>query len=108
MSTGSWLGARWQGRGLGTEMRAAVLELAFEGLGAETARSGALAGNEASLAVSRKLGYVVEGTRTVAPRGEDVEETMLRRDRAGWRSPVPVEISGLGAVRPVLGAKLSA
>jgi RimJ/RimL family protein N-acetyltransferase len=69
VSTGSWLGREWQGRGLGTEMRQAVLQLAFEELGAEAARSGAMAGNEASLAVSRKLGYVETGTSTVSPRG---------------------------------------
>jgi len=33
VETGSWLGLEWQGRGIGTEMRAAVLALAFEGLG---------------------------------------------------------------------------
>ena len=34
--TGSWLGTAHQGRGLGTEMRAAVLHLAFAGLGVNT------------------------------------------------------------------------
>lgn len=33
VQTGSWLGAAAQGRGLGTEMRVAVLELAFGALG---------------------------------------------------------------------------
>src|SRR4051812_42703472 len=33
VGTGSWLGRRYQGQGIGTEMRAAVLHLAFEGLG---------------------------------------------------------------------------
>jgi RimJ/RimL family protein N-acetyltransferase len=32
--TGSWLGRRYQGQGIGTQMRAAVLHLAFDGLGA--------------------------------------------------------------------------
>jgi RimJ/RimL family protein N-acetyltransferase len=31
--TGSWLGQRYQGQGLGTEMRSAVLHLGFAGLG---------------------------------------------------------------------------
>ena len=31
VSTGSWLGRHHQGRGIGTQMRAAVLHLAFEG-----------------------------------------------------------------------------
>ena len=56
-STGSWLGRAAQGRGIGTEMRAAVLELAFRGLGAAAATSGWLEGNAASGRVSEKLGY---------------------------------------------------
>ncbi|AIJ22096.1 GNAT family N-acetyltransferase [Amycolatopsis methanolica] len=39
--TGSWVGRRHQGQGIGTEMRRAVLHLAFAGLGAEEAVSGA-------------------------------------------------------------------
>ncbi|HEY0417511.1 MAG TPA: GNAT family N-acetyltransferase [Gaiellaceae bacterium] len=92
VDTGSWLGAAHQGRGLGTEMRAAVLTLAFDHLGAEVARSGALAGNEQSLGVSRKLGYRVVGTKTVAPRGVPVEHPVLELRRDEFRSPVPVEI----------------
>jgi len=38
-------------------MRAAVLHLAFEGLGAQEAESGAWADNVASISVSRALGY---------------------------------------------------
>jgi RimJ/RimL family protein N-acetyltransferase len=95
VSTGSWLGRAYQGQGLGTEMRAAVLTYAFEELGAGVARSGAIAGNPQSLGVSRKLGYEVVGSHTVSPRGEPLEHTdvELRRDR--FRSPVPVEILGL-------------
>jgi len=104
VETGSWLGRAWQRKGLGTEMRAAVLELAFRGLRADAATSGALAGNEASLAVSRKLGYVDDGTGYVSPRGVRVREQKLRRARRGWRSPVPVEIEGLDAVRSLFGA----
>ena len=97
--TGSWLGKPWQGRGLGTEMRAAVLTLAFDGLGAATARSGAIDGNEASLAVSRKLGYEQVGSHTVSPRGEPVEHADLELQRERFSSPVPVEIDGLERVR---------
>jgi RimJ/RimL family protein N-acetyltransferase/predicted GNAT family acetyltransferase len=104
VGTGSWLGRRWQRRGLGTEMRAAVLELAFRGLGAETATTGFVEGNRASLAVSRKLGYVDAGTATVAPRGEPLVEHKLKRSRRGWQSPVPIEITGLDDVRSLFGA----
>ncbi|HLH99538.1 MAG TPA: GNAT family protein [Acidimicrobiales bacterium] len=33
VTTGSWLGLAYQGQGLGKEMRAAILHLAFDGLG---------------------------------------------------------------------------
>jgi RimJ/RimL family protein N-acetyltransferase len=102
--TGSWLGRRWQGRGFGTEMRAAVLELAFAGLGAEVARSGAISGNPQSLGVSRKLGYEVVGSHTVTPRGVAVEHTDVELRRESFRSPVPVEIVALEPLLPSFGA----
>lgn len=43
--TGSWLGLPYQGRGFGTEMRAAALHLAFAGLGARYAVSAAMTDN---------------------------------------------------------------
>ena len=39
--TGSWLGLAHQGKGIGKEMRAAVLHFLFEGLGAQRCLSGA-------------------------------------------------------------------
>ena len=95
VSTGSWLGQTYQGRGLGTEMRAAVLTYAFDVRQAPLARSGAIAGNPQSLGVSRKLGYEVVGTHLVSPRGSPVEHTdvELRRDR--FHSPVPVSVDGV-------------
>lgn len=104
VSTGSWLGRDWQGRGLGTEQRAAVLSLAFDGLGARAAVSAAWEGNHASLQVSRKLGYVESGTKLSHPRGEPLVHRILRLERADFRSPaVPVEIEGLAALRSYLG-----
>jgi RimJ/RimL family protein N-acetyltransferase len=95
VGTGSWLGKHFQRQGLGTEMRAAVLELAFRALGAEAATSGAIVGNEASKRVSAKLGYTITGTSTVSPRGEPLAHYDLRIERGAWASPVPVEIAGL-------------
>jgi RimJ/RimL family protein N-acetyltransferase len=57
VDTGSWLGAAWQNQGLGVEMRAGILELAFRGLGYATATSGAFDDNPQSQRVSAKLGY---------------------------------------------------
>ena len=93
--TGSWLGAEHQGRGIGTEMRAAVLELAFRGLGATVAESSWLEGNEQSRRVSEKLGYRVAGQTRHSPRGTPVPTTLVELERRAWRSPVAVAIEGL-------------
>lgn len=105
VSTGSWLGRDYQGQGIGTEMRAAVLFLAFEGLHAEYATSGAFEDNAASLAVSRKLGYTDDGIERQVSRGRPATVRRLRLDRAAWaaRRSVPVEIHGLEACLPCFG-----
>ena len=104
IETGSWLGAPFQDRGLGTEQRAAVLELAFSGLGAEAAVSGSFSHNVKSQRVSEKLGYRVTGTRTMQSRGEPVQHYDYRLERGSWRSPVEVEIAGLEPALPLFGA----
>ncbi|WEG10556.1 GNAT family protein [Microbacterium horticulturae] len=91
VQSGSWLTQSAQGKGIGTEMRAALLLFAFDTLGAEWAESSAADWNAASLAVSRKLGYTPNGTTRVSPRpGEPVDELRVRlaKDsfvRPGWR-----------------------
>jgi RimJ/RimL family protein N-acetyltransferase len=106
VDTGSWLGGACQGRGYGTEMRAAVLHLAFAGLGARTAWSGAFAANPASARVSEKLGYAPAGEREVAPRGVPVTEHRFRLDAATWWASdrIAVELAGLEPCLPLLGA----
>ncbi|WP_017604215.1 GNAT family N-acetyltransferase [Nocardiopsis alkaliphila] len=102
VGTGSWLTRRVQGRGIGTEMRAAVLHLAFEGLGALDAITGAFETSSASIGVSRKLGYRPDGVQYVQVRGERVRELRYRLSRQDWKRhrTVPVEIEGL---EPALG-----
>lgn len=78
VSTGSWLKQSAQGRGLGKEMRAAVVLWAFDWLGAEVAESEAAAWNEASLGVSRSLGYEPNGTTRKA-WGSQVQTVQLVR-----------------------------
>ncbi|MEU5727556.1 GNAT family N-acetyltransferase [Streptomyces antimycoticus] len=104
--TGSWLGATHQGKGLGTEMRAAVAHLAFEGLGALSLTSGAMVENGRSLGVSRRLGYRPDGLSVVAVRGEARTIQRLRLDRAAWEEhrTTPVEMAGLEPCRPLFGA----
>ncbi len=105
VATGSWLGARHQGRGIGTEMRAAVLELAFGHLSAEAVTSGAFETNLASRRVSEKLGYRVVGHETMSPRGTPEQHVLLRLDRADWAgAPVPVRIEGVEACLALFGA----
>ena len=104
VATGSWLGREAQGRGIGTEMRAAALELAFHGLGAEAATSGWLEGNAASGRVSEKLGYRKTGVSEVSPRGTPVQHHDVRIECGDWSSPVAVELSGAESCLALFGA----
>jgi len=105
ITSGSWLGRRHQGRGIGTEMRAAMLHLAFAGLGAERAVTGAIEGNAASLAVTAKLGYRPNGD-DVNVDGEDRRrELRFVMDRADWepRRRDDIELIGLERCLPLFG-----
>lgn len=104
VGTGSWLGQRHQGKGHGTEQRAAVLEFAFRGLGAAAAVTGALFPNVASQRISDKLGYRVTGISELSPRGEPIQHYDYRLDREDWRCPIDVQIEGLGPALPLFGA----
>ena len=105
VKSGSWLAQRSHGRGYGTEMRAAILELAFAGLGAQAANSSVLEGAGASARVSEKLGYVDAGESWVEVRGERRLDRQLRLTRDGWidRERISVRISGLEACIPLFG-----
>jgi len=105
VGTGSWVGLRHHGRGIGTEMRAAVLHLAFQGLGAHEAVSTAFDDNFASLGVSRKLGYRPDGIIRAQRRDTLATEQRLRLSRADWVSTdrPEVHISGLAPCRELFG-----
>lgn len=116
IGSGSWLTQALQGRGLGTEMREAMLHLAFAGLDAEWAVSGAYVDNPASNRVSRKCGYLPDGLRVhvrrrgpAAPGGESSEralETRYRIDRTRWqqRRRDDIELHGIDDdVRALVG-----
>jgi len=106
VGTGSWLGRLEQGRGLGKEMRGAVLALAFDGLGAEAATTEAFLDNPASAGVSRSLGYQPNGLGSIAPEGVARETERFRMSRADWlgRRRSEVVIEGLDACRAMFGA----
>lgn len=105
VSTGSWLKQSVQGRGLGTEMRAAVVLYAFDWLNAEVAESEAAVWNAASLGVSRSLGYELNGvTRTAwGNKAEDVQKVRLTPEifnRPDW----DLGVEGHEAAARFLGA----
>lgn len=99
VTTGSWLGLPHQGHGLGREMRAAVLQLAFEGLGAQRAATEAFEDNVASLRVTESLGYHRNGSEVV--RRRDGRAMVLRYvlERDDWepRRRDDIALDGLSA-----------
>ena len=101
--TGSWLGRRFQGQGIGREMRAAALHFGFDGLETVQAHSGAWEDNAASLAVSRALGYRPNGERIDPRLGRPCRKLLLRLDRADWSSPAEVSVEGLEPCLPLFG-----
>jgi RimJ/RimL family protein N-acetyltransferase len=107
VKSASWLGLDFQGRGLGREMRAAALHLAFEGLGATRAVSGYVEGNVASQKVSESLGYAVTGYRDVQIRGRMVRQTELALERSEWetRRRDDIRIDGLEECLDLFGLR---
>lgn len=86
VDSGSWIGLAHQGNGFGTEMRAAMLHFAFEGLGALTARSGSYVGNDASERVSRRLGYRPDGEEFHVVQDQRRHMRRWRLDREDWEA----------------------
>ena len=104
VESSSWLVSEVRGLGVGKEMRAAVLSLAFEHLGAEAAVSGAWESNGASLGVSRSLGYVDNGWFTDDHQGQVGRQRRVVLERADWQAgPWPTHVSGLEACRSWFG-----
>jgi RimJ/RimL family protein N-acetyltransferase len=95
--SGSWLGRRHQGQGIGKEMREAIVAFAFTSLDAVTLFSGGFPDNDASLGVSRSLGYEEVGLSPALRRGVETEVLELKLERAVWEArPHPrVEVTGL-------------
>jgi RimJ/RimL family protein N-acetyltransferase len=106
VSSGSWLTQSAQGRGLGVEMRAAVLHLAFAGLGALEAQTSAWHDNPASQRVSTRLGYAHEGQQLIARRGEPTPHLRYRLTREAWQGNHfdGIELHGLEPCLALLGA----
>ncbi len=105
VETGSWLGQAHQGNGYGTEMRTAVLALAFDHLGARTARSAAFLDNARSHGVSRRLGYRTDGTELRVREGACTTDVRLLLDPADFVRPDwKLQVEGLEPCLELLGA----
>lgn len=106
VESGSWLTRTAQGEGLGTEMRAGMLQFAFDHLGATTATSEAADWNAASLGVSRHLGYRDNGTALVegrAGQAQCLQRLLLAREdfvRPVWTAEVQGAAAALALLCP--------
>ncbi len=103
--TGSWLSLAHHGKGLGTEMRAAVLYFGFRLLGAELAVTGAFPANIGSIRVSEKIGYLPNGIRRDRVSGRPVDALLYRLPRDLWEASAhaPVEVEGFEGCERLFG-----
>lgn len=115
VETGSWLGLEFQGRGIGTRMRALMLHLLFDGLGAAEVTSGAFDDNPRSNAVSLKTGYEFDGRSRHAREGRPAVVNRYRMTRERWLQVraadaellgAPVALHGVEALREQLDGDL--
>lgn len=92
----SWLLLKYQGRGIGKEMRRGSLELAFDFLHADRARSTIHPDNLASQKVSKSLGYIEDGTKEVEgyKGGIGIRFLLSRED---WTKDSNVSITGFSS-----------
>lgn len=85
VATFSWVSRDVRRRGVATEMRQAILHLAFDGLGAAEATTDAFLDNHGSNGVSRALGYQENGTDWATRRGEPGQLQRWRLTQEEWR-----------------------
>jgi RimJ/RimL family protein N-acetyltransferase len=104
VESSSWLVQRARGLGIGKEMRAAVLSLAFDHLGATIATSGAWEWNAASLGVSRSLGYEDNGWFVQERDGVLARQRRVVLEKQHWDpAPWPTSVAGLDRCRSWFG-----
>jgi RimJ/RimL family protein N-acetyltransferase len=111
IETGSWLGLGWQGRGIGKEMRAAIVRFAFDYLRAEEITSGAMSDNISSQRVSAAIGYEPNGMNTIIRRGQRETSFRYRLTRERWEATqrddlgtnIPISVTGFEECRDMIG-----
>lgn len=99
IATGSWVFHRFQGQGVGTLIRHAVVAFGLDYLGAQAMSTSWVAQNEASARVSQKLGYQVvsEGEEKAGPQNSSQRHVTARVAAYNYKRPddLCVEVSGL-------------
>ncbi|WP_420899070.1 GNAT family N-acetyltransferase [Brevibacterium luteolum] len=105
ITTTSWLGRPYQGRGTGTLMRAAIAAAFFDEFDAAELLSCVIGENPASAGVSSSLGYTFNGTRRIrtADGSAAVETSMRLTAEALIRPAPPVVVDGASEFRAWLG-----
>jgi RimJ/RimL family protein N-acetyltransferase len=103
--TGSWLGQRFQGQGIGTAMRQTICAFVLDHLDALEITSGAFLDNPSSLAVSRKVGYRENGVRRLQRRDGELalNQMLVLRPEDLVRGEHELVVEGLGAFRASIG-----
>jgi RimJ/RimL family protein N-acetyltransferase len=105
IETFSWLAPDVRGRGIGREMRSAILHLAFEGFDAREATSAAFLDNFASNAISESLGYDPDGLDWATRRGRPAQLRRWRLERQRWEESRrdDIKLSGVEECLPLFG-----
>ena len=102
--TGSWLGRRYQRRGIGREVRHAALHKIFAGFDADQATTRAWHDNTASLAVTSSLPYVQTGSSLQQRRERPDTLLEFAMSRAQWNTARrnDIDLIGIDAARAQL------
>ncbi|GAA4690579.1 Protein N-acetyltransferase, RimJ/RimL family [Promicromonospora umidemergens] len=105
--TGSWLGLRHHGQGIGKRMRLMALHLLFDGFDAADATTEAFDDNPESNGVTRSLGYAPNGVFPQDRQGEVATENRYRMTRRAWAARpdvhrLDVTLEGVAPVRAML------
>lgn len=103
VETGSWLLRPEHGKGVGTEVRQAMLALIFDGMGKDYALTASFDNNPASIAVTQKLGYTRLESEFVNNRGERREVLKFELHRDNWTRVDGISWTGLEPALNYLG-----